>query len=344
MEILEQRNLQHHNTFGLDSKAAYFAEAENTEDLRAAHLFARERNLPCLILGGGSNVLLCADFDGLVVINALKGIEAVETSDELVNVKAQAGENWHEFVLHCVEQNWGGIENLSLIPGCVGAAPLQNIGAYGVELKNIFVELEALNLETLEVEIFDREACQFAYRESFFKRAGKGRYWVTSVTLQLTQTNHQINTSYGAIEQTLAEWNITNPTVKEVSKAVIHIRQSRLPDPAVLGNSGSFFKNPVIDLSLFETIKANHPEVPSYPAEPGKVKLPAAWLIEQSGWKGKRVGNTGCHERQALVLVNYGAATGEEIVQLSQDIRKSVYSNFGVQLEPEVNFIGHSAS
>ncbi len=339
MEILEQHSLQTYNTFGIEAKAAFFTEAQNLDDLRAARRFADERGLDCLMLGGGSNVLLSGDYEGLVVINALRGIDAEPLAGDEVAVTIQSGENWHELVLHCVEQGWGGIENMSLIPGCVGAAPLQNIGAYGVELKDVFIRLEALSLETLEVETFDKAACQFGYRESFFKREGKGKYWVTSITLQLTTAGHRINTSYGAIEQTLEEWQISQPTIADVSKAVIHIRQSRLPDPAVLGNSGSFFKNPVIPETLFQTIQATHPEVPSYPAGEGLVKLPAAWLIEECGWKGKRVGNTGCHERQALVLVNHGGASGAEIMQLSSDIQASVLEQFQIRIEPEVNFI-----
>ncbi|MEO0413832.1 MAG: UDP-N-acetylmuramate dehydrogenase [Verrucomicrobiota bacterium] len=339
MEVLEQHSLQPYNTFGLEAKAAFFTEAKNLDDLRDAKRFADERGLQYLILGGGSNVLLSGDYDGLVVVNALRGITAEKLPSGGVALTAQSGENWHELVLHCVEQGYGGIENMSLIPGCVGAAPLQNIGAYGVELKDVFIRLEALNLETFAVETFDKVACQFGYRDSFFKREGKGKYWVTSITLQLTEENHQINTSYGAIEQTLDEWGIDQPTISDVSKAVIHIRQSRLPDPAVLGNSGSFFKNPVIPQELFESVQADYPDVPNYPAGEGFVKLPAAWLIEKCGWKGKRVGNTGCHEKQALVLVNHGGATGSEIMQLSSDIQASVLEQFQIRIEPEVNFI-----
>ncbi len=292
-----------------------------------------------MFLGGGSNVLFCKDYEGLVIKNAIKGIHIINEDDTSVTLKVYSGEVWHDLVMHCVERNWGGIENLSLIPGTVGAAPMQNIGAYGVELEKVFVELEAFNLHTFELHTFNKTSCAFGYRESVFKRQLKGLYFIYSVTIRLDK-QPKISVEYGDIQQVIIDKGIALPdaTIKDVSDAVIQIRSSKLPDPKVLGNSGSFFKNPVISREQFEQLQLQYPDIKGFPNEAG-VKVPAAWLIEQCGWKGKRVGETGAHARQALVLVNYGNATGNEVYQMALTIIQSVKDTFGIQLEPEVNII-----
>ena len=292
-----------------------------------------------MLLGGGSNVLLCNDYKGLVVRNAIKGKLIEKEDDQHVYLKIFSGESWHETVMYCVEHQWAGVENLSLIPGSVGAAPMQNIGAYGVELENVFYQLEAFNLQTFELETFDKNTCEFGYRESVFKRKLKGQYFIYSVTLKLDKKPN-IHADYGDIQAVLLDKGIQaqSASIKDISEAVIQIRQSKLPDPKVLGNSGSFFKNPQISQAHFEALKLEFPEIKGYPQNEG-VKVPAAWLIEQCQWKGKRVGHTGSHAKQALVLVNYGEATGSEIYQLAQDIILSVAKKFSIQLEPEVNVV-----
>jgi UDP-N-acetylmuramate dehydrogenase len=292
-----------------------------------------------MFLGGGSNVLFCKDYEGLVIKNSIKGIHVVSEDEQHVLLKVYSGEGWHDLVMHCVANNWGGIENLSLIPGTVGAAPMQNIGAYGVELEKVFVELEALNLHTLELHTFNKQACAFGYRESVFKRQLKGLYFIYSVTIRLDK-QPKVSVDYGDILQVLTDKGLDQSTasIKDVSDAVIQIRSSKLPDPKVLGNSGSFFKNPVISQDLFNQLQQQYPDIKGFPNEHG-VKVPAAWLIEQCGWKGKRVGETGAHAKQALVLVNYGNATGNEVYQMALTIIQSVKDTFGVQLEPEVNII-----
>ena len=292
-----------------------------------------------MFLGGGSNVLLCNDYAGLVIRNAIRGKQIVHEDDDHVLLKVYSGESWHETVMYCVERNWGGIENLSLIPGTVGAAPMQNIGAYGVELEQVFDHLEAFNLHTFELEIFNKSQCAFGYRESVFKRQLKGQYFIYSVTFKLNK-KPSIHADYGDIQAILNEKGLSAETagIKDVSDAVIHIRQSKLPDPKVLGNSGSFFKNPQITIEHFEALKLQFPDIKGYPQNDG-MKVPAGWLIEQCEWKGKRVGNTGSHAKQALVLVNYGGATGSEIFQLAQDIIQSVADKFSIHLEPEVNIV-----
>ena len=284
-------------------------------------------------------MLLCNDYPGLLIRNAIKGLQIVHEDDDHVLLRVYSGESWHETVMYCVERNWGGIENLSLIPGTVGAAPMQNIGAYGVELEQVFDQLEALNLNTLELETFNKTQCAFGYRESVFKRQLKGQYFIYSVTFKLSK-KPIIHADYGDIQAILNEKGLSAETagIKDVSDAVIHIRQSKLPDPKVLGNSGSFFKNPQITKEHFEALKLQFPDIKGYPQNDG-IKVPAGWLIEQCGWKGKRVGNTGSHAKQALVLVNYGGATGTEIYQLAQDIIQSVADKFSIQLEPEVNIV-----
>jgi len=334
MRIFENHSLKAYNTFGIDCKATFFVLVYSISDLRKIYAEPEFFNLPKLILGGGSNLLLCGDFDGLVVQVDLKGI--ADLGNGLI--KVQAGENWHEFVLWSLHHGYNGIENLSLIPGNTGAAPMQNIGAYGVELKEVFVELEAFHIASEEIHVFDHESCHFGYRESVFKNIHKGEYIILSVTLQL-RNDGIINTKYGAITEVLNQRGIKNPGPKEVSEAVISIRQSKLPDPKEIGNSGSFFKNPVILKSTFEVIQKKYVEVPSYPVNGREVKVPAAWLIEKAGWKGKRIENYGVHEKQALVLVNYGGANGEDIHKLAQEIQSSVKEKFGVHLQMEVNVI-----
>ncbi len=314
-----------------------FCEIHSLADLKQA--IAETSHEQFMFLGGGSNVLLCNDYNGLLIRNAIKGKQIVREDDDYIFLKVYSGENWHDTVMYCVERNWGGIENLSLIPGTVGAAPMQNIGAYGVELEQVFDQLEAFNLHSFELETFNKTQCAFGYRESVFKRQLKGQYFIYSVTFKLSK-KPSIHVDYGDIQAVLNEKGLSPETtsIKDVSAAVIQIRQSKLPDPKVLGNSGSFFKNPQISKEHFEALKLQFPELKGYPQNDG-IKVPAGWLIEQCGWKGKRVGNTGSHAKQALVLVNYGGATGAEIFQVAQDIIKSVSDKFSIQLEPEVNIV-----
>ena len=292
-----------------------------------------------LFIGGGSNLLLLNDFDGLVIKIEISGIDKVTETENGVILKAGAGVIWHEFVMYCVDNRFYGVENLSLIPGTVGAAPMQNIGAYGVEIKDVFESLQALNTSKLEIETFNLEKCRFGYRESIFKHEAKDKYVILNVSFNL-QKNGNLNLEYGAIKDTLSQMQISNPTLKEVSEAVISIRKSKLPDPAEIGNSGSFFKNPEIPKTQFEKLKEKYPNAPSYPVNENLVKVPAGWLIEQAGWKGHREGNVGVHTKQALVLVNYGGGTGIEIKALAEKIQKSVFEKYGIEINPEVNFIG----
>jgi UDP-N-acetylmuramate dehydrogenase len=338
MEILENASLKAFNTFGIDAKATKMVRFASAVDLK--EIFSNEalKAMPRLVLGGGSNLLLTSDFDGLVLKNEVPGIELVREDNQHFYIKSGAGVNWHEFVMHCIKNGWAGLENLSLIPGNVGASPMQNIGAYGVEVKDRFDELEAFNLETLETETFDAEACQFGYRESVFKRRLKNKYIITSVTFRLLK-KPQLNTSYGAIQGELNSLGIHKPTMTDVSQAVINIRSSKLPDPKVIGNAGSFFKNPLVTEEVYRRLVDEYPSMPFYPAPEGKYKLAAGWLIEKSGWKGLRRENYGVHAKQALVLVNHGGATGSQIYDLSTDILQDVKMKFGVELEREVNII-----
>lgn len=331
-------NLQPHNTFGLKCTAKKFAAFTSVQELISLLAEGKRNEDELLILGGGSNILLTQNYHGLVLKNELHGIEVIKEDANYYYVKANAGEVWHDFVLYAIENNMGGIENLSLIPGSVGAAPMQNIGAYGVEIKDVFHELEALQIESGTVQKFNADACQFGYRESVFKHALKGRYVILSMTLRLTK-NHIINTSYGAIEKELETMGVESPTIGEVSKAVIAIRQSKLPDPKKIGNSGSFFKNPVVNKVKFEALKAQFPAIAHYPIDENNIKLAAGWLIDQAGWKGKTFDKYGVHKNQALVLVNYGGAKGKDIYDLSQKILDSVKEIYGVELEREVNII-----
>ena len=338
MNIQENYSLKLYNTFGVEAKADYFVEANNFTELKKALVFRRQNELPILFIGGGSNMLFVNDFKGLALKLNLKGIEVVKEDDDFVWVKAQGSENWHQFIQWTLSQDFGGLENLSLIPGNVGTAPIQNIGAYGVEAKDTIVEVQALSLETGDERIFSNEECQFGYRESVFKNELRGQYVLVAVTFKLTKRNHQLKTSYGAIQHELEAEGITNPTIQDVSQAVIKIRESKLPDPSQIGNSGSFFKNPVISKEEFEKVVTLHPTIVNYPAENG-VKIAAGWLIEQAGWKGKRFGDAGVHDKQALVLVNHGNVTGKEIYDLSENIIQDVKAKYGVTLEREVNMI-----
>ncbi len=338
MRIEENKSLQQCHTFHLEVKAKYFIEVKNVEELLLLLNSPIYRNNPTLILGGGSNLLFTSDLDGLVIKMGIQGIAVeAETEDDIV-LKVGAGVIWHELVMYCVERGYGGIENLSLIPGTVGAAPMQNIGAYGVEIKETFEMLEAVELGTGKIKSFSNKDCKFGYRESVFKNKYKGKYIITSVTLKLSKTP-EINTSYGAIAETLQQWGITKPGIADVSKAVIHIRQTKLPDPNVIGNAGSFFKNPSITAEAFEKLKLDFPAVPGYVQEDGTVKVPAGWLIEQDGWKGKTFGEIGVHKHQALVLVNYGEGKGRDIWELAQKIQASVKRKFAIELVPEVNVV-----
>ena len=338
MNIQQNISLKPYNTFGIDVTAREFVEIHTLEELQVlcSNFNLIERNV--LVLGGGSNLLLTQNVEGMVIKISIKGIEIIEENEENVWVKVAAGEVWHEFVRWSINHGYGGMENLSLIPGCVGASPMQNIGAYGVEIKNTFVLLDAIEIDGGNERVFTHSECKFGYRESVFKQEEKGKYIIASVTFKLSK-HPQLNTTYGAIQQTLQKQGITKPSVVDISNAVVEIRTSKLPDPKVLGNAGSFFKNPEIPDEQFLKLKENHPDIVGYPAGPGKTKVAAGWLIEQCGWKGKRVGNTGSHKDQALVLVNYGGAKGAEIWQLAMDIQQSVQQTFGIAIQAEVNVI-----
>jgi UDP-N-acetylmuramate dehydrogenase len=339
MQLQRNADLRSLNTFGVAAKAELLGRFSSVEQLRELLAMPELQGMPHMVLGGGSNVLFTRDYSGAVLLNEIMGMDVVREDERHVWVKAGAGVSWHQLVLHCVAHDLGGLENLSLIPGKVGAAPMQNIGAYGVEIKDTFETLEALRIEDGSVVHFDREACAFGYRESYFKREGRGQYVILNVTFRLNKAPHVLNTSYGNIGDELARMGITTPTIKDVSDAVIAIRRSKLPDPAVIGNAGSFFKNPVVPVAVADRIKAEHPDMPAYPAGEGFVKLAAGWLIERAGWKGHRTGAFGVHDRQALVLVNHGGATGNEIHVLSGEIMQSIKERFGVELEREVNII-----
>lgn len=337
MQVESNTSLKPYNTFGIDVNAEKFMSITSVEELK--NVLQQTYASELFILGGGSNVLLTRDISKTVLQIALKGREVISETDEHVWVKAKAGENWHQFVLFTLENNFGGLENLSLIPGNVGTAPIQNIGAYGVELKDVFDSCETINIQTLEEKTFKLADCKFDYRNSVFKQELKGKLIITAVTFKLTKNNHQLKTDYGAINAALAEKGITSPTIKDVSNAVISIRQQKLPDPRKLGNSGSFFKNPVITSVEFQEIQKQHPEMPFYAIENDQIKIPAGWLIDKAGLKGYRRGDAGVHKNQALVLVNYGSASGAEILDLAREIQYKIKERFGIILEPEVNII-----
>ncbi|RAJ97538.1 UDP-N-acetylmuramate dehydrogenase [Larkinella arboricola] len=340
LDIQSHVSLKPYNTFGIDAKARYWVEIQTEEQLKTLFQLTEFLTVPKLVLGGGSNLVFTRDFDGLAIKMAIQGIEVVREDESHVYIKAGAGVNWHQLVMHCVENGYAGIENLSLIPGTTGAAPMQNIGAYGVEIEQVFDQLEAVAIQTGETRVFTHAECRFSYRESVFKHEAKGQYIISSVTLRLNK-QAVFHVEYGAIRETLAEMGISEGqlSIKAVSEAVIRIRQSKLPNPAEIGNAGSFFKNPEISKGQFEDLKTVHPMMPGYPTGDLTVKVPAGWLIEQCGWKGKQMGNAGVHSKQALVLVNLGGATGAEILHLAQNVQQSVEEKFGIRLNPEVNMV-----
>lgn len=332
-------SLRGYNTFGIEAEARQFVEISSIDQYVSIRKSGEYAHLPHLFLGGGSNVLLTKAQEALVVKISIPGISVLKEDADFVWLKGGAGVVWDEFVQYSVNLGWSGLENLSLIPGTVGAAPMQNIGAYGAEIKDTFESLEALNLQTLELEEFDAKACAFGYRESFFKRAGKGQYLISSVTFKLSK-KPSVKTSYGAIQEVLAAKGIAQPSIRQVADAVIEIRKSKLPDPKEIGNSGSFFKNPTVSASEASRLLVEFPGIPNYPVVGSTdVKFPAGWFIEKAGWKGFRRGDAGVHAKQALVLVNYGEATGEEILALSEEIKQSIKDTFGVSLETEVNIL-----
>lgn len=333
MKIQQNISLKPYNTFGIHSNAKRFVSIDSLKKLK--EIIAVEKKV--FLLGGGSNVLFTNDIEDLVIHLNTKGIIVNDFGVDEVLVTAEAGENWHEFVLWCISQDYGGLENLSLIPGNVGTSPIQNIGAYGVEIKDVFQQLEAIEIETGKTKIFTNKECNFDYRNSVFKNELKGKFIIINVTFKLTKKNHVTNISYGAIKELLH--NKRNPSIKEISDAVIAIRQSKLPDPKEIGNSGSFFKNPVIDVNSFKKLKEKYPTIPNYVLSKKEVKIPAGWLIEQCGFKGKRFGDAGVHDKQALVLVNYDNASGQEIYALAKKIQQKVMETFNIILEIEVNVI-----
>ncbi len=339
IQIQENISLRRLNTFGIEAQAKYFIEVSSTEILQELLQHPIYNNHRHLVLGSGSNMLFTKDFEGIVIKCTLTGMSISQENDDFLYLKVGAGENWHTLVTHCVERSWGGIENLSLIPGTTGAAPMQNIGAYGVEIKDVIESISGIELSTGMEKSFTNSDCKFNYRESIFKQELKEKYFISSITLRLTKRNHQINLKYGAIQEVLKQHHIHHPTIKDISEAVIAIRQSKLPDPRLIGNAGSFFKNPTVSEEVYNAIKATHPSLPSYSVDNQSFKIPAGWLIEQCGWKGKKFKNIGVHPLQALVLVNYGNGKGEEIFQLAMKIKQSVKEKFGVLLDTEVNII-----
>lgn len=335
----ENSSLKSYHTFGIEVAAKHIVEVHSVEEFLAAYNDEKYAHLPKMILGGGSNVLFTQDFPGLVILNRIKGIEIEEEKEQEVRLRVASGEVWHNFVLYCVERGWGGIENMSLIPGTVGAAPMQNIGAYGVEIKEVLNSVDYLSLEDFSEHTISNAECEFGYRESVFKHALKGKAFITSVVMTLQKRGHVLKMNYGDIREVLEQNRVNDPSIKDISNAVIQIRQSKLPDPKELGNAGSFFKNPEVEVEVYQRLIEKNPLMPNYPMPSGKIKIPAGWLIEQSGWKGKRVGNTGSHARQALVLVNYGGAQAEEVKNLAYTIIDDVEAKFGIRLNPEVNFV-----
>ena len=339
MKILKNINLKAFHTFGVDISTKYFTEITHLNDLSKLHsLKSKYKNL--LILGGGSNLLFTQNYDGLVIQNQLKGIEIVQENDQDILLKISSGENWHDLVLYTVENNWGGIENLSLIPGSVGAAPIQNIGAYGVEVKDVIENVTIYDIVSQQWKTLTNEDCQFGYRNSIFKLTeNKERYFITSISIKLNKNPKSCNIEYGDIKNTLDSLNLEAITIKDISKAIIQIRNSKLPNPKEIGNAGSFFKNPEVNKDFAEKLIVEYPTMPHYSLKSGQVKIPAAWLIEQCGWKGLKVGNTGNHASQALVIVNYGNASGDEIKNHALNVQLSIKDRFDILLQPEINII-----
>jgi UDP-N-acetylmuramate dehydrogenase len=337
--IKENVDLLPFNTFRISARARYFVVIRSIEEIQAVFHTDIFKNNRRLILGGGSNMLLTRDFDGLVIKNELKGIETLHEDEARITLKVGAGENWHQFVRYCVERDLGGVENLSLIPGTVGAAPMQNIGAYGVEIKEVIHNIEAIEISSGNIKQFSREECEFGYRESIFKQKFRNKFFISSITLSVTKKNHKFNISYGAIADVLKQDYNNIVTIQNISDAVIHIRKTKLPDPEVIGNAGSFFKNPSVASSVYQVLLEKFPNMPSFPGENGLIKIPAGWLIEQCGWKGETFDNIGVHKHQALVIVNYGGGNGEKIWELAMKIQSSVREKFDITLHPEVNVI-----
>lgn len=335
MQHFLKKSLKNYNSFGIDVQADEFFSVETKDELIEVLKNVKKEDL--FILGGGSNMLLTQDLQKTVLHINLKGKKILWEDDQEVIVQAMAGENWHEFVLFCLEKGFGGIENLSLIPGNVGTVPIQNIGAYGVEIKDVFESCTAIEIDTLQEKEFSLENCKFGYRDSVFKNELKGKYIITSVSFRLKKKNHQLNTSYGSIDKFLEAQGISNPKIQDVSNAVISIRKSKLPDPKVLGNSGSFFKNPIITEEDFQQLQKNYPEIPHFSMPENQIKVPAGWLIDKAGLKGYRKGDAGIHKDQALVLVNYGNASGKEILELAEKVQEEIFRLFKIQLQPEVN-------
>ncbi len=336
--LQENKNIKAYNTFGVDCMAEYYARVDHLEQLQNVLGQLSISYNRMLILGGGSNLLFVGNYGGIVLHNAFKGIEVLDEDAGRIRIQVGAGMNWHRFVTYCVEREWGGIENLALIPGRVGAAPIQNIGAYGVEFEDVFESLRAVHLKSGEVEAFDNEECRFGYRDSIFKGALKGQYLITDITLIL-EKNKAPDTSYDSLSNHLMDQGIHEPGIEDVFRAVVDIRQSKLPDPDELGNAGSFFKNPVITSGRYESLEKEFGEVPGYPEGNNKIKVPAAWLIDKAGWRGVRRGEVGTYPHQALVIVNYGGATGAQILEFAAEIRSAVFERFEIKLDPEVNII-----
>jgi UDP-N-acetylmuramate dehydrogenase len=337
MDIKSNFSLKQYNSFGIDVMAKHFISVDTIAEL--VTILSKNHTATKFILGGGSNMLLTKNIDALVIHIDLKGKKIIDENNDDVWIECHAGENWHEFVLWTIDQGFGGLENMSLIPGNVGTTPVQNIGAYGTEIKDTMVHCNTVSIKDQTTKTFTNTECDFGYRESIFKNECKDQYIITSVVFKLTKKNHKINTSYGDILGELSKKTITNPSLKDVSDAVIAIRKSKLPDPKELGNSGSFFKNPIVLKKDFNPIHQKFPEMKYYEVSETAVKVPAGWLIEQAGFKGKRFGDAGIHKNQALVLVNYGNATGQEILAVSKDIQKTVFEKFGIHIEAEVNVI-----
>jgi UDP-N-acetylmuramate dehydrogenase len=336
MQVQQNYPLKKYNTFGIDAIAKYFATFSSGEDLN--HLIELKNQEQKMILGGGSNILFTKNYDGLVLKNEITGIDIIKEENDYVFIKVGAGVLWHSFVMYCVQNNYGGVENLSLIPGNVGASPMQNIGAYGVEVKDVFYALEAFHLQEKIIQKFYAGDCEFGYRESVFKKKYKDQFAILNVTCRLTK-NPVFNISYGAIEKELEKMKVEKLSIRAISEAVIKIRTSKLPDPALIGNAGSFFKNPVIKKEEFLKLESHGMEIPFYKINEENYKIPAGWLIEQCGWKGYKKGDCGCYDKQALVLVNYGGASGKEIYNLSEEIKISVKEKFDIELEREVNIL-----
>ncbi len=336
--MANKKSLKKYNSFGIEAHANDIVHIKNEEQLKNWHIQHPDEKF--LILGEGSNVLFLNDFDGTILFNEMKGKKILQDEEDFIRVHIKGGEKWHDIVMWAVNHNYGGIENLALIPGKTGTAPIQNIGAYGKEIKEVIDKVYVYDFNTQQNKVFLPEDCQFGYRDSIFKKPeNKKRYYITAVDLKLTKKNHRINISYGAIQNVLQKKKIEKPNLKEIAEAVIEIRKSKLPDPKEIGNAGSFFKNPVIDKNLFIKIQNQFPDIPSYPQEDNKIKIPAGWLIEKAGFKGKKYGPVGVHEKQALVLVNFGKGNGRDIKELAERIMKKIHDQFGIQLQPEVNFI-----